>query len=63
MGIQPGELKRMTVWESIVVMEHWIEAHGGAKGMSEGEKVEMWEWLQQQPPMPLSHHKRPNGGA
>jgi len=57
MGISPVEAKKMSVWELAAVEERWFEAHdtGQRDGkLSEGERDEIWEWMQSQPARPLT---------
>lgn len=57
MGISPTEAKKMSLWEMAIVADRWIEAHdsGDSKGkLDEGEKDEIWEWMQQRPAVPLT---------
>jgi hypothetical protein len=58
MGISPAEAKKMSVWEFGAVSERWIEAHDTDRHrdgrLSEGEKDEIWTWMQDLPAAPLT---------
>ena len=57
MGISPLEAKKMSVWEFGAVAERWAEAHDTGKRdgkLSDGEKDEIWTWMQDLPATPLT---------
>ena len=47
----------MSMWEMAIVSDRWVEAHdtGDHKGeLGDGEKDEIWDWMQQRPGVPLT---------
>jgi hypothetical protein len=67
MGIAPDDLKKMTVWEFVAVMDHWMEAHDSKddrKKLSDGEAKELWTWMQsRQSPLTLKEAREKKNGA
>jgi hypothetical protein len=59
MGLAPNDVKKMTVWEFIAVADHWMEAHdtGDDRKLSAAEADEIWDWMQQKDPVPVSSRK------
>jgi hypothetical protein len=59
MGIAPSEAKKLTVWELAAVTDRWIEAHdiGDDRKLSPAEADEIWNWMQQKDPVPVSSTK------
>lgn len=62
MGFTPREVDRMTIWEFRAAVDGWNRANGNAEDssgsgggkLSDREKDEIWEWMQEQPPVPVN---------
>lgn len=55
MGFSPVEVDKMSMWQLLVTIEGWAEAHRPADGLSKQEADDLWTWLQEKP--------LPNGAA
>jgi hypothetical protein len=65
MGISPGDVKKMTVWEFVAVADIWSAAHEveqpGSR-LSDTDKGEIWDWMQKQDsPVNRAAARRTNG--
>lgn len=45
----------MSMWQLLVTIEGWAEAHKQDEGLSKQEADDLWQWLQEKP--------LPNGAA
>ena len=62
MGVQPADMKRLTMWEFQALTDFWIETHKSESDvpgsrLSEDEKDELFEMVKASK-MPLSHKKK-----
>jgi hypothetical protein len=50
MGFSPVEVDQMSMWQFLITVEGWAEAHAkDESGMSPKEADEIWQWLQSKP--------------
>lgn len=58
MGFTAQQVDEMSLWEFGAAVDGWNRANGADEGsggaLSSKEKDELWDWLQQQPPVPLA---------
>jgi hypothetical protein len=59
MGMSIEDVKKTTVWELAAITDRWIEAHdtGDDRKLSPAEADEIWDWMQQKDPVPVSSRK------
>jgi hypothetical protein len=56
-GLTPRDVDRLSMWEFMAAVEGWIKANSsedssGSLGSKEADEI--WEWMQQQQPVPLT---------
>lgn len=50
MGFTPQQVDAMSVWQVMSICEGYAEVHAVKDTkLSEGEKDEIWEWMQEKP--------------
>jgi hypothetical protein len=59
MGFTAREVDQMSMWEFRAAVDGWNRANGNAEDssggpLSEREKDEIWEWMQEQPAVPVN---------
>lgn len=55
MGYRPEDVDRMSVWQFNAAAIGWSKQY--ETGMSEGEKDEIWQWLQSKDDVPAAHRR------
>lgn len=55
-GRSPQEVDEMSMWQLQVAADGWIKANGGGEGdgLSSEEKEDIWNWMEEQPAVPVS---------
>lgn len=54
MGFTPQHVDQMSVWQFFAALDGWLEANTSGEGLSESEKDDLWDWMQDRPPVPVS---------